>query len=77
MLKIRNYLDKIIFKMRLEARIAYYRPYFQAKTTQNHNRLITNKLHHIHHKLSLKTSFQQTLKTAFQAQKGSFEHAKA
>lgn len=77
MLKNRNYLDKIIFKMRLEARIAYHRPYFQAKTTQNRSRLITNKLHHAHNKLPLKTSFRQTLKTAFQAQKGAFEHAKA
>jgi hypothetical protein len=50
---------------------------FKQKTTQNRNQLITNKLHHIYYKPSLKTPFQQTLKTAFQAQKGSFEHAKA
>lgn len=72
MLKNRNYLDKIIFKMRLEARIAYTGPYFQAKTTQNHNQLIINKLHQTHHKPSLKTATQQALKTAFQAQKGAF-----
>ena len=77
MLKNRNYLDKTIFKIRLKARITYNWPYFQVKTTQNHNLMIINKLYQTNHEPPLKTATQQALKTVFQAQKGSFEHAKA